>query len=55
MAVHSWISFVKQYAKKHNLTYKEALKKASPEYRKYKNKSMKKKPSKKRMKKKASN
>jgi len=71
MAVHSWISFVKQYAKKHNLTYKEALKKASPEYRKYKskrfagadsvgikndkNKSMKKKPSKKRMKKKPSN
>ena len=53
MAVHSWISFVKQYAKNHNLTYKEALKKASPEYRKYK--SMKKKPIKKRMKKKHNN
>ena len=35
---HTWISFVKMYAKKHNISYKQALKRASPEYRKYKSK-----------------
>jgi hypothetical protein len=28
-----WITYVKQYAKKHNITYKQALKEASPSYR----------------------
>jgi len=29
-----WISFVKAYSKKNNISYPEALKKAGPEYRK---------------------
>ena len=29
-----WIMFVKEYAKKNNISYTEALKKAGPEYRK---------------------
>ena len=29
-----WINFVKEYAKKNNIKYNEALKKAGPEYRK---------------------
>ena len=29
-----WINFVKAYAKKNNIKYNEALKKAGPEYRK---------------------
>lgn len=32
----SWVSFVKQYAKKNNMKYTEALKKAGPEFRKLK-------------------
>jgi len=28
-----WISFVKEFAKKNNIKYNEALKKAGPEYR----------------------
>ena len=32
----SWISFVKAYAKKNNMKYNEALKKAGPEFRKMK-------------------
>ena len=32
----SWIAFVKQYAKKNNMKYNEALKKAGPEFRKMK-------------------
>jgi hypothetical protein len=32
----SWISHVKQYAKDHNMSYKEALKKASSTYKKTK-------------------
>lgn len=32
----NWISFVKQYAKKNNMKYNEALKRAGPEYRKMK-------------------
>jgi|TARA_A100000171_G_scaffold5954_1_gene4681 hypothetical protein len=31
-----WIKFVKEYAKKNNMKYNEALKKAGPEYRKMK-------------------
>lgn len=31
-----WTDFVKKYAKANNMTYGEALKKASPEYRKKK-------------------
>ena len=31
-----WISHVKQYAKDHNMSYKEALKKASSTYKKTK-------------------
>ena len=30
------VDFVRKYAKTHNLSYKEALKKAAPEYRKKK-------------------
>jgi len=30
----SWVKFVKEYAKKNNMKYNEALKKAGPEYRK---------------------
>ena len=29
-----WVDFVKEYMKKNNLSYTEALKKAGPEYRK---------------------
>jgi hypothetical protein len=32
----AWIAFVKSYASKHNITYKEALSKAGPEYKKLK-------------------
>jgi len=32
----SWIVFVKAYAKKNNMKYNEALKKAGPEYKKSK-------------------
>jgi len=32
----SWIKFVKAYAKKHNMKYNEALKRAAPEFRKMK-------------------
>ena len=32
----SWIAFVKAYAKKNNMKYNEALKKAEPEFRKMK-------------------
>ena len=31
-----WTDFVKKYAKANNITYKEALKKAAPEYNKKK-------------------
>ena len=31
-----WVQFVKQYASKHNISYKEALKQAGPAYRKMK-------------------
>lgn len=31
-----WTDFVKKYAKQHNLSYKDALKKAAPEYKKKK-------------------
>lgn len=31
-----WVSFVKEYAKKNNIKYNEALKKAGPEFRKLK-------------------
>jgi len=31
-----WIEFVKEYAKKNNMKYNEALKKAGPEFRKTK-------------------
>ena len=31
-----WTDFVKKYARTHNLSYKDALKKAAPEYRKKK-------------------
>ena len=30
----NWVNFVKEYMKKNNLSYTEALKKAGPEYRK---------------------
>jgi len=33
---NTWIDFVKAYAKKHNMTYTEALKKAGPEFKKQK-------------------
>ena len=33
-----WISFVKDFAQKHNIPYKEALSKAGPSYRALKNK-----------------
>ena len=36
-----WIEFVKAYAKKNNIKYGEALKKAAPEYRKMKGSSSK--------------
>lgn len=32
--IKRWIDYVKKYAKKHHLTYKQALKKAGPSYRK---------------------
>ena len=32
----AWISHVKQYSKDHNMSYKEALKKASSTYKKTK-------------------
>ena len=32
----SWVSFVKEYAKKNNMKYNEALKKAGPEFKKMK-------------------
>lgn len=32
----SWVSFVKEYSKKNNMKYNEALKKAGPEFRKMK-------------------
>lgn len=32
----SWINHVKQYAKTHNISYKEALKQAGPTYKKTK-------------------
>jgi len=32
----SWVSFVKQYAKKNNMKYNEALKKAGAEFKKMK-------------------
>jgi hypothetical protein len=35
-----WTDFVKKYAKSNNISYKEALKKAAPEYRKSKGKKM---------------
>tara|TARA_R110001599_G_scaffold196658_1_gene393177 strand:+ start:506 stop:634 length:129 start_codon:yes stop_codon:yes gene_type:complete len=31
---NDWINFVKEYAKKHNIKYNEALKKAGKEYKK---------------------
>jgi hypothetical protein len=31
-----WVEFVKEYSKKNNMKYNEALKKAGPEYRKMK-------------------
>ena len=32
--VSKWIEFVKEFAKKNNISYSESLKKAGPEYRK---------------------
>jgi hypothetical protein len=32
----SWVSHVKEYAKKNNMKYNEALKKAGPEFKKMK-------------------
>jgi len=31
-----WLNFVKEYSKKNNVSYKQALKDASPEYKKMK-------------------
>ena len=35
-----WTDFVKKYSNDNNISYKEALKKAAPEYRKSKGKKM---------------
>ena len=37
---NSWIVFVKAYAKKHNMSYREAMKKAKPSYKKKDSKTM---------------
>ena len=41
MYMNPWISHVKHYAKQHNVSYKEALKKAKSSYRPVKGGSLK--------------